>query len=167
MKRAGPDHVRAGKDRLGVGVVPGVVARGDDVDAGRQEPVDQRDRHAETVSGRWPADRAVLGVGDDEVDAVAAAQLGQALGEVGGAARTATAAGASGRGYTPDTAPAASVALVLGAGVWPDGSLSVAAMHRVEAAAALYRRGAVRALLISADRRPGYDEVGPMREAAL
>src|SRR5262245_32297941 len=40
-------------------------------------------------------------------------------------------------------------------------------MHRVEAGAALYRRGAVRALLISADRRPGYDEVGPMRTAAL
>jgi vancomycin permeability regulator SanA len=64
--------------------------------------------------------------------------------------------------------PPAPVALVLGAGVDGRGQLSWALDRRVDAAVELYRRGAVRALLMSGDNsRWGYDEPSAMRDAAV
>jgi vancomycin permeability regulator SanA len=64
--------------------------------------------------------------------------------------------------------PPAPVALVLGAGVDGAGQLSWALARRVDAAVELYRRGTVRALLMSGDNsRWGYDEPSAMRDAAV
>src|SRR4051812_8273310 len=61
----------------------------------------------------------------------------------------------------PDTP----VALVLGAGLRPDGSPSTYLRRRLDAAADLYARGAVRAILVSGDSsRAGYDEPTAMRD---
>lgn len=60
-------------------------------------------------------------------------------------------------------APAAPVAIVFGAGLW-DGKPSPYLAHRLDAAAALYRRGTVRALLVTGDNsRHDYDEPDAMR----
>lgn len=64
--------------------------------------------------------------------------------------------------------PSAPVALVLGAGVDSGGQPSWALARRIDAAVELYRRGAVRALLMSGDNsRWGYDEPSAMRDAAV
>lgn len=65
-------------------------------------------------------------------------------------------------------APARSVAVVFGAGVWPDGSLTAALADRVDTAVDLYRQGKVKKLLMSGDNsRPGYDEPTAMRGHAI
>jgi SanA protein len=65
-------------------------------------------------------------------------------------------------------APRAEVALVLGAQVYRDGRLSAMLEDRVQTAAALYRAGRVRRVLLSGDHgRVGYDEVGAMRRRLL
>lgn len=65
-------------------------------------------------------------------------------------------------------APRAQAALVLGAGVTPDGRLTPMLADRVEVAARLYRAGKVEKVLASGDHgRVGYDEVNAMRRALL
>ncbi|GCD37807.1 membrane protein [Streptomyces chrestomyceticus JCM 4735] len=59
--------------------------------------------------------------------------------------------------------PAAPVAVVFGAGLW-DGEPSPYLAHRLDAAARLYERGKVRALLVTGDNsREDYDEPDAMR----
>jgi vancomycin permeability regulator SanA len=61
-------------------------------------------------------------------------------------------------------APAAPVAVVFGAGLW-DGEPSPYLAHRLDAAAELYGRGRVRAVLVTGDNsRRDYDETGAMRD---
>ncbi|MGW8554100.1 SanA/YdcF family protein [Streptomyces tubercidicus] len=67
------------------------------------------------------------------------------------------------RVYGVADAPAAPVAIVFGAGLW-DGKPSPYLAHRLDAAAALYDRGAVRAVLVTGDNsRKDYDEPDAMR----
>jgi vancomycin permeability regulator SanA len=70
--------------------------------------------------------------------------------------------------FGPDeTVPARPVALVLGAGLDPDGSVGPLLRQRVEVAARLYRKGLVSALLMSGDHGTvGHDEVDAMSRAA-
>jgi SanA protein len=64
--------------------------------------------------------------------------------------------------------PPRPVALVLGAGVWPDGSLTPVLADRVATAAELYRTGKVEKLLCSGDnRRPDYNEPQAMKDYAV
>ncbi|MFI0353223.1 vancomycin high temperature exclusion protein [Actinomadura sp. 9N407] len=64
--------------------------------------------------------------------------------------------------------PAAPVALVLGAGVRPDGSASLSLSQRLDLAAGLYRSGKVEVLLVSGDNRTkNYDEPSVMRDYLL
>lgn len=63
--------------------------------------------------------------------------------------------------------PPRPVAIVLGAGLWPDGSLTPILADRVVTAVDLYRAGAVQTLLLSGEARPGYSEPRRMREYAL
>ncbi|WP_394816270.1 SanA/YdcF family protein [Streptomyces mooreae] len=64
-------------------------------------------------------------------------------------------------------APAAPVAIVFGAGLW-NGAPSPYLAHRLDAAAALYDRGTVRAVLVTGDNsRDGYDEPDAMRAYLL
>jgi vancomycin permeability regulator SanA len=73
-----------------------------------------------------------------------------------------------GRVYAVATAPAREVALVFGAGVFPDGTLSRPLADRVHAAAALYQAGKVRKLLMSGDNsRSTYDESTAMKDYAI
>lgn len=71
--------------------------------------------------------------------------------------------------YTdPEAVPQRPVALVFGAGYWPDGTPSDILRDRVAAAAELYRAGRVRKLLFSGDNRfQHYNEPAKMREVAL
>lgn len=63
--------------------------------------------------------------------------------------------------------PKRDVALVLGAGLRPDGSPSFVLRTRVEAAAGLYKRGLVRKLVMSGDNSlASYDEVSAMKDYA-
>ncbi len=72
------------------------------------------------------------------------------------------------RTYTPENVPAARVAIVFGAGVWPDGRPSDILADRVETAVTLYRLGKVRKLLMTGDNSTqDYNEPQAMREAAL
>lgn len=65
-------------------------------------------------------------------------------------------------------APRAQVALVLGAGLRPDGSLSAMLRDRVRVGAELYRAGKVSKVLASGDHgRVGYDEVNAMKRALV
>lgn len=64
--------------------------------------------------------------------------------------------------------PARPVALVFGAGYWPDGTPSDVMKDRVEAAVDLYRAGRVRKVILSGDNRfVNYNEPAVMREYAL
>ncbi|GCD45969.1 vancomycin high temperature exclusion protein [Streptomyces paromomycinus] len=64
---------------------------------------------------------------------------------------------------TVEDVPAAPVAVVFGAGLW-DGEPSPYLAHRLDAAARLYERGTVRALLVTGDNsRADYDEPDAMR----
>ncbi len=71
--------------------------------------------------------------------------------------------------YTdPAAVPERPVALVFGAGYWPDGTPSDILRDRVAAAVELYRAGRVRKLLFSGDNRfVHYNEPEKMREVAL
>ncbi|MEU2787404.1 ElyC/SanA/YdcF family protein [Streptomyces sp. NPDC007100] len=72
------------------------------------------------------------------------------------------AAGGS-RVRTVEDVPAAPVAVVFGAGLW-DGEPSPYLAHRLDAAARLYERGTVRAVLVTGDNsREDYDEPDAMR----
>lgn len=67
-----------------------------------------------------------------------------------------------------DQVPSRPVALVLGAGVWPDGSLTPILADRVATAADLYRAGKVQKLLCSGDnRRVDYNEPQAMKDYAV
>lgn len=67
-----------------------------------------------------------------------------------------------------EAVPEQPVALVFGAGYWPDGTPSDVMKDRVEAAVELYRAGRVRKVLFSGDNRfINYNEPGKMREYAL
>jgi len=69
---------------------------------------------------------------------------------------------------TLQTVPPAPVAVVFGAGYWPDGTPSDVMKDRVEAAVDLYRAGRVLKVLFSGDNRfADYNEPGKMREYAL
>ncbi|AOS63453.1 SanA/YdcF family protein [Actinoalloteichus hymeniacidonis] len=71
----------------------------------------------------------------------------------------------SGRIVEPDEAPETDVALVLGAGVRPNGQPSRLLAGRLDVAAELYHQGVVRVLLLSGSVGPGdYDEPGTMRD---
>ena len=69
--------------------------------------------------------------------------------------------------YSVATAPRRRVAIVFGAGLWPDGSPSPILADRVSTAVALYERGAVDKLLMTGDNRHlNYNEPGAMRAYA-
>ncbi len=69
--------------------------------------------------------------------------------------------------YTIETAPSRPIAIVFGAGVWPDGRLSPVLEDRVYTAVLLYRAGKVRKLLMTGDNRfADYNEPQHMREYA-
>ncbi|APU14878.1 MULTISPECIES: vancomycin high temperature exclusion protein [Actinoalloteichus] len=71
----------------------------------------------------------------------------------------------AGRIVDPDDAPETDVALVLGAGVRPEGRPSRLLAGRLDVAAELYHEGVVRVLLLSGSVGPGdYDEPGTMRD---
>lgn len=60
------------------------------------------------------------------------------------------------------------VAIVFGAHVAPDGTLSPMLRDRVTGAVDLYKRGTVKTLLMTGDNSsPGYDEVSPMKAYAV
>jgi SanA protein len=64
--------------------------------------------------------------------------------------------------------PSRAVAIVLGAGLWADGSITPVLADRVATAADLYQAGAVRVLLFSGDNRfVGYNEPQAMFEYAV
>jgi SanA protein len=67
-----------------------------------------------------------------------------------------------------EAVPPRPVALVLGAGLWPDGSLTPVLADRVATAADLYQAGKVEKLLCSGDnRRVDYNEPAAMKAYAL
>jgi SanA protein len=63
--------------------------------------------------------------------------------------------------------PPRPVAIVLGAGLRPDGSITPVLVDRVAAAADLYHAGTVQTLLFSGARRPGHDEPQVMLDCAV
>jgi SanA protein len=64
--------------------------------------------------------------------------------------------------------PARRVAIVFGAGIWPDGRLSDVLADRVSTAVALYQAGKVEKLLMTGDNRfVDYNEPQRMKEYAL
>lgn len=70
--------------------------------------------------------------------------------------------------YAPADVPARPVAIVFGAGVYPDGRLSPILADRVSTAVELYRLGKVQKLLMTGDNRyVEYNEPGHMRAYAL
>jgi SanA protein len=70
--------------------------------------------------------------------------------------------------YDVESVPARRVAIVFGAGVWPDGQLSPVLADRVNTAVALYQSGKVRKLLFTGDNSTiEYNEPGHMRAHAL
>lgn len=70
--------------------------------------------------------------------------------------------------YNVETVPPRRVAIVFGAGVWPDGRLSAVLEDRVYTAVQLYRAGKVEKLLMTGDNRfIEYNEPGHMRAYAL
>lgn len=100
--------------------------------------------------------------------AAAAALLGLgALGAVG-ASVAFVRRGSAGHLHPEPAAPAAPVALVLGAQVHPDGTPSSFLAARLDLAHRLWRAGVVRVLLLSGDgRAPEYDEPAAMRAYLL
>lgn len=70
--------------------------------------------------------------------------------------------------YAPAEVPPRPVAIVFGAGVYPDGRLSPILADRVSTAVELYRAGKVGKLLMTGDNRfADYNEPGYMRAYAL
>ena len=73
--------------------------------------------------------------------------------------------GSRGHIHTLEDAPSAPVALVLGAGLNPDGTPSPFLAGRLEVAAGLYESGRVQVVLVSGDNRVvNYDEPTAMRD---
>lgn len=67
-----------------------------------------------------------------------------------------------------ESIPSQSVAIVFGAGVWPDGSLSMVLRDRLDAAVELYLAGKVQKFLFSGDnQRIDYNEPAKMLEYAV
>lgn len=80
----------------------------------------------------------------------------------------AVAAAERGRVFAVAAAPPRDVALVFGAGVFPNGALSAPLADRVRTAVELYHHGKVRKLLMSGDNsRRTYDESTAMKEYAV
>lgn len=99
--------------------------------------------------------------------ALAAALSLAAVASVWALAR-AVAAAERGRVFETASAPPRDVALVFGAGVFPNGALSAPLADRVRTAVALYHQGKVRKLLMSGDNsRRTYDESTAMKEYAV
>ncbi|MDZ8107154.1 MAG: ElyC/SanA/YdcF family protein [Nostoc sp. DedQUE12a] len=75
----------------------------------------------------------------------------------------------SDRRYTqPQQIPAGRVAIVFGAGIYPDGTLSPMLSDRVSAAVELYKLGRVQKLLMTGDNsRDDYNEVVAMQNYAV
>jgi len=70
--------------------------------------------------------------------------------------------------YALEEAPIRRVAIVFGAGVWPDGRLSAVLEDRVYTAVQLYQAGRVQKILMTGDNRfVDYNEPGHMRRYAL
>lgn len=70
--------------------------------------------------------------------------------------------------YTSQTAPPNAVALVLGAGLWRDGSPTPVLYDRVATAVELYHNGRVKKLLLSGDNSfENYNEPAAMQQLAL
>lgn len=68
----------------------------------------------------------------------------------------------------PGRVPEAPVAIVFGAGVWPNGRPSPMLADRIDAAVELYKRGKVQRLLMTGDNgRSDYDEVTAMKRYAV
>ena len=98
----------------------------------------------------------------------AAVLCGTTLVAVGFAAWTLTFRYADRIHYNVRDVPQRPVAVVFGAGYWPDGTPSDVMKDRVEAAVELYRAGRVRKVLFSGDNRfINYNEPATMREYAL
>jgi len=75
---------------------------------------------------------------------------------------------ASGLIYALESVPERPVAIVFGAGVWPDGTPSAILADRLETAIALYENGKVRKMLMTGDNsRVDYNEPERMRQYAL
>ena len=109
---------------------------------------------ATRAGGRW------LGIGLATVGAVG---LG-ALAAIGGSVAVIRIT-AAGHSYSASEVPAAPVALVLGAQVYPDGTPSPFLAARLDLAKQLYDAGRVRAILVSGDNMAReYDEPDAMRE---
>lgn len=73
-----------------------------------------------------------------------------------------------GRLFTAAEVPPRDVALVFGAGVFPDGALSAPLADRVRVAVDLYQAAKVRKLLMSGDNsRQNYDESTAMKQYAI
>jgi SanA protein len=97
-----------------------------------------------------------------------AAALGAVVLVVGGSNALVLLSGGSEDYDRPADAPHAQVALVLGAHVRPDGSMTSMLTDRVRVAADLYRAGKVDKVLVSGDHgRVDYDEVNPMKRALV
>src|SRR3954454_13609339 len=102
------------------------------------------------------------------IGVAAAAAFGAGALVVGGANAVVLLSGGSSDHARPADAPRAQTALVLGAAVRPDGSLTPMLADRVRVAAQLYREGKVTKVLASGDHGPpGYDEVNPMKRALM
>jgi SanA protein len=98
----------------------------------------------------------------------AAAALGAGIAVVAGSNALVLLSGGSGDYSRPGDAPRAQAALVLGAAVRPDGSLTPMLADRVRVAAQLYREGKVTKVLASGDHgTESYDEVNPMKRALI
>ena len=70
--------------------------------------------------------------------------------------------------YTAEAAPQRPVALVLGAGVWANGTPSSLLKERIRVASSLYHLGKVEKLLLTADNHPtAYQETDAIRQLAL
>jgi SanA protein len=70
--------------------------------------------------------------------------------------------------YSLDQVPSKPVAIVFGAGIWPDGSLSDILADRVDTAIDLYKQGKVQKLLFTGDNRYlNYNEPQRMTEYAI
>lgn len=105
------------------------------------------------------------------VSPTAALRWGALTALLGGAAATAAVAGtrawalvaARDRIHSPGSTPAAEVAVVLGAGVLPDGTPSRYLAARLDRALELLRLGRVEVIVVSGADLPGADEPGVMR----
>lgn len=70
--------------------------------------------------------------------------------------------------YSVETAPTRQTVIILGAGLWYDGTPSTVMRNRVATGVALYERGVVQQIIMSGDgRNPQFDETTAMRQLAI